>query len=265
MASPVLGPAFAGPVDAPVRRLDVSDLRWALAAGWDDFRTLRGEILFVPLVYAAIGFLSAAIAFRRDLFPLIFPMAAGFALVGPVAAAGFYEIARRREEGREAGWRHFLDPLRGPARLPLLFLATALAGLFLLWVAAAQAIYDRTLGKLGPPGPAEFLSALFTTAEGWRMIVVGHLVGAAFAFVALVTSAFSLPMVVDRAADPATAVLTSVRAFRASPLVMLRWGVIVAALLVMGSLPLFMGLTIALPVLGYATWHLYTRAVVRDA
>ncbi|MFN7173519.1 MAG: DUF2189 domain-containing protein [Thermaurantiacus tibetensis] len=255
-------PEAAGP--AAVRRITPDDLRWALAAGWDDFRALRGDILFLPLIYAAIGFLAAALAFQRDLFPLIFPMAAGFALVGPVAAAGFYEIARRREAGLDTSWLHFLDPLAGRSRLPLLFLAVMLAGLFLLWVAAAQAIYARTLGLIGPPTPEAFLASLFTTPEGWRMVVIGNLVGAVFALVALVISAFSFPMVVDRGTDPIAAVLTSARVFAANPGTMLRWGATVAGILLLGSLPLFVGLMVALPVLGYATWHLYTVAVVRE-
>ncbi len=249
---------------ADVRALTPADLRWALAAGWDDFRALRGDILFLPLIYAAIGFVAAAVAFNRDLFPLIFPMAAGFALVGPIAAAGFYEIARRREAGLDTSWFHFLDPMSGRSRLPLLFLAAMLAGLFLLWVAVAQGIYGQTLGRLGPSTPGAFLSALFTTPEGWRMILLGNLAGAGFALAALIVSAFSFPMVVDRAVDPLAAVMTSVRAFAKSPMTMLRWGATVAAILLLASIPLFIGLMVALPVLGYATWHLYTRAVVRE-
>lgn len=255
-------PALAA---APVRPITPDDLRWALAAGWEDFRALRGDILFLPLIYAAIGFLAAALAFNRDLFPLIFPMAAGFALVGPVAAAGFYEIARRREQGLDTSWFHFFDPMAGRPRLPLLFLAVGLAGLFLLWVAAAQGIYASTLGRLGPHTPESFVADLFSTPEGWRMIVFGNLVGAGFALAALILSAFSFPMVVDRGSDPVAAILTSARVFATSPTTMLRWGATVAAILLLAALPLFIGLMVALPVLGYATWHLYTRAVVRDA
>ncbi len=251
------------PRPAEVRSLAPSDLRWALARGWDDFRALRGDFLFLPVIYAALGFAASALAFRQSLFALIFPLAGGFALVGPIAAAGFYELARRREQGLETGWFHFFDPLRGPGRIPLLLLSVVLAGLFLLWMTVAQGIYANTLGRLAPGGIAAFVDALFTTPEGWTMIVAGNLAGAAFALAALVIGAFSFPMAVDKACDPFVALLTSVSAFLHNPATMLRWGAIVAGLLILGSLPLFLGLVIVLPWLGYATWHLYTRAVVR--
>ncbi|WP_448585676.1 DUF2189 domain-containing protein [Thermaurantiacus sp.] len=250
-------------VPAEVRRIGRADLDWALKAGWEDFRELRGDLFFLPLIYAGIGFLAAALAYQRELFPFIFPLAAGFAIVGPVAAAGFYEVARRREAGEPANWFHFFDPLAGPARWPLLFLSGMLAGIFLMWVAAANGIYGATLKTLGPATPGEFVRALFTTPEGWRMVILGNLVGAGFAFVALVLSAFSFPMVVDKGTEPLTAVLTSVRAFAVNRAVMLRWGLMVAVLLLLGSIPLFVGLMVVLPWLGYATWHLYTRVVVR--
>lgn len=248
---------------AAVRPLKSEDLRWALDRGWDDFKAKRGDLLLLPFIYPVVGALAAVFAFNANLFPLIFPLAAGFALVGPVAAAGFYELARRREMGEDASWWHFLDPLKGRSRLPIAALTGMLAGLFLAWMAAAYAIYGATLGTLGPVTPDDFARDLFGTSQGWSMIVLGNLVGAAFAVVTLAVSAFSFPMVVDKSSEPLAAVLTSIAAFRQSPVVMLGWGARVALILLVAAVPLFVGLLVALPVLGYATWHLYTRAVVR--
>lgn len=251
------------PRPAEVREIGPADLRWALGRGWEDFQVLRGDFLFLPVIYAALGFAASALAYQQTLFALIFPLAGGFALVGPIAAAGFYELARRREQGLDSSWIHFFDPVRGPQRFPLLMLSIVLAGLFLLWMTVAQGIYANTLGRLAPAGVAEFVTMLFTTPEGWAMIVSGNLAGAGFALVALVIGAFSFPMAVDKACDPFVALLTSISAFLHNPRTMLRWGAIVAGLLVLGCLPLFLGLVIVLPWLGYSTWHLYTRAVVR--
>ncbi|WP_164157121.1 DUF2189 domain-containing protein [Sandarakinorhabdus rubra] len=255
---------IATPTDmAPVRALTTDDLRWALRRGWDDFRSRRGDLILLPIIYPMVVVLAAYFAFNARLFPLIFPLVAGFALLGPIAAAGFYELARRRETGESASWQHFLDPLKGRSRLPIALLTAMLATIFILWVMTAQALYTATLGQLGPATPAAFIADLFGTSQGLELIIVGNLVGAGFALVSLALAAFSFPMVVDKGVAPATAVFTSLAAFRRSPVTMIIWGLMVAGILVLGALPLFVGLMVALPVLGYATWHLYTRAVDR--
>lgn len=251
------------PAAAPVNSITSADLRTALGKGWADFQALRGELLFLPLIYIAVGFAAGVLAFGGSIFPLLFPLIGGFALVGPVAASGFYELAKRRERGDDSSWWHFLDPLKGPSRLPLLVLSAMLFVLFLFWVTAANGIYQNTLGRVAPETPAAFLQALFTTPEGLQMVLIGNLVGGVFALVALVLSAFSFPMVVDRASDPAVAVLTSIAAFRKNPATMLRWGAMIGIFLFIAAIPLFIGLMVAMPVLGYATWHLYRRTIAQ--
>jgi uncharacterized membrane protein len=245
------------------RPLATADMDWALAEGWADFKARRGDLLMLPFIYVLVGILASVLAFNAQLFPIIFPLAAGFALVGPIAAAGFYELSRRREAGLASGWSHFLDPLKGRSRAGLLLLSAILVMLFLGWVVAAQGIYVATLGTLALATPEAFLGALFSTPEGLSMIIIGNAVGAVFAVVTLAVAAFSFPMVVDRPVDGFAAMGASLAAFRRNPVVMIGWGVRVALILALGALPLFVGLMVALPVLGYATWHLYTRAFAR--
>ena len=248
---------------SPVRSITGDDLSWALKEGWADFRAKRGDLLLVPLIYPVVGLLASAFAFNAQLFPLVFPLVAGLSILGPAVAAGFYELAKRREAGQDSSWFHFLDPLRGPSRMAILVLTAMLAGLFIAWLAAAWAIYGATLGTLGPATPSEFLRDLFATREGWTMILLGNLAGGAFAVATLAVSVASFPMVVDKPVDALAAVQTSIAAVAKNPVTMIRWGITVAAILALGALPLFVGLAVALPVLGYSTWHLYTRVVAR--
>lgn len=256
---------------APVRSLTAADLRWALAQGWGDFKEKRGDLILLPFIYAVVGMLASVLAFNANLLPLIFPLVSGFALVGPVAAAGFYELARRREAGEDSRWWHFVDPLKGRSRTPIAMLTIMLLVLFSAWMGTAYVIYTETLGTLAPvmPGvlapmtPDDFVRDLFGTRQGLTMIVVGNIAGAIFALLTLAVSAFSFPMVVDKGGEAFTAVATSVAAFQRSPMVMIGWGICVAVTLFVAALPLFVGMMVALPVLGYATWHLYTRAVER--
>jgi uncharacterized membrane protein len=245
------------------RLISSEDLDWALARGWDDFKSKRGDILLLPIIYVVGGLVAAFFAFNADLFRLVFPLVAGFALVGPAAAAGFYELARRRESGLEASWWHFLDPLKSRALVPLLTLTVMLAVLFLVWIGTADTLYRMTIGRLAPATPGQFLADLFGTAEGWTLIIIGNITGAFIATLTLAVSAISFPMVVDKPVDASTAVATSLRVFARNPWTMLNWGIRVGVILALAALPLLVGLIVALPVLGYATWHLYTRAVVR--
>lgn len=252
----------------PVRRITQHDLDWALAEGWRDFRAMRGDIVVIALLYPVIGFAAAAVTIDNRLLPVFFPLVAGVSILGPAAASGFYELARRREAGQDASWIHFLDPFRGPNRYSLEILTGCFVILFFLWLAAASTIAAVTVGygpAVGVVGAAAFIHKVLYTPEGWTMMLLGNLVGFLFAVVALVLGLVSFPMVVDGAADPWTAVLTSIRAVRKNPTVTEYWGLRVAGLLALGCLPAFIGLAIVLPVLGYATWHLYTRVVERTA
>ena len=135
--------------------------------------------------------------------------------------------------------------------------------IFVAWVWAAHIIYTLTLGHAAPASVGQFARDVFTTSGGWTMIVVGNGVGFLFAAVALTLSVVSFPMLVDRNVGAAVALMTSVRCVAANPMVMAAWGLIVAAALFIGALPLFVGLAVVLPVLGHATWHLY-RSLVAD-
>ncbi|MCE7798593.1 DUF2189 domain-containing protein [Sphingobium sufflavum] len=259
-ASPAVAPARALPT---IHRIDARDLNWALREGMKDFRAMRGDIILAGLIYPTVALLAAALALGGNLIPIIFPMAAAFSLMGPLIAIGFYELARRRESGMDAGWSHFLDPLRGANRMQILGLAAGLVVVALAWLLMAQTIYEGTLGTLAPGNLSGFLSMLFTTAEGWRMIVLGNIAGLAFALVTLATMLVSFPMMVDKTVHASDAVETSLRASFHNPMMTLRWGVTVAVLLALACIPLFLGLAVVLPVLGYASWHLYTRMVER--
>lgn len=246
-----------------IRQIHVADLRWALAQGWRDLTHKRSDLVFAGLLYPLVCLVAAYVTFNQPLLPLFFPLVAGLSIAGPAVASGFYEIARREEEGRDASWPHFFDPMRGRSREPLATLAAGLGLLWLVWLAVAWAIYGATLGDVPPAGIGAFLTRVFTTPEGWALIVAGNLAGLVFALVTLIFSVASFPMVVDQPIEAGVALRTSLAAFRRNPGVVLGWGVRVAVLLVLGTIPFAIGLAVVLPWLGYATWHLYTRLVVR--
>jgi uncharacterized membrane protein len=260
----VLTPADDRTADLPtIRRIGFSDLREALQQGWDDFKIWPTHAVFLCIIYPIVGLVLGGMALGYSVLPLLFPLATGFALLGPVAALMMYELSRRRELGEPPSIRAALGVIRSPGFPAIVAIGLMLMGLFLLWLGVARQLYQSLFGVYAAPdaiGP--FLRQVFSTEEGWKLIVYGNAIGFVFALVAFCLTVISFPMLLDRDVGAATALFTSVRAVAANPVVMAAWGLIVAVLLVLGSLPAFIGLAVVMPVLGHATWHLYRKLVV---
>lgn len=244
-----------------VRRIGLSDLHDALRRGWEDFKAVPSHAVMLCAIYPVLGLMLARLVLGYSVLPLLFPLAAGFALLGPFAALGLYELSRRRELGESPSAWQAASVLRSPSFGSMLALGALLLTLFVVWVAAAQAIYVGTFGYEPAADIPGFASRVLTTPEGWRLIAVGCGIGFLFALAALCLSAVSFPMMLDRHAGVADAMLTSMRVIAKNPLTMAAWGVIVAVLLVLGSIPFFLGLAVVVPLLGHATWHLYRKAL----
>jgi uncharacterized membrane protein len=257
----LVGANLADPV---IRRIGPADLIDALAKGWEDFSAMPSHAIFLCVIYPIIGIGLAGLALGSELVPLLFPLAAGFALLGPFAALGLYELSRRREMGLEVSARDAFDVLLSPSIGAIVALGVLLMVIFLVWVATAHAIYVANFGYAPPASIGQFVYDVLATPAGWNLIVVGNVVGFLFAVVVLTISVVSFPLLLDRDVGAAVAVMTSIRAVLANPVTMALWGLIVAALLLIGSLPLFLGLAVVLPVLGHATWHLYRKVVEPD-
>jgi uncharacterized membrane protein len=258
-------PRVHGDHAAPsVRRIEARDLWDALKKGVGDLGAAREDVVFIALIYPAAGLLFAQLAFHYNLLPLLFPLASGFALIGPVAAIGLYEISRRREQGAPVTWADAFGVLRSPALLSIFGLGLILLAVLLLWLAAAYGIYSATLGPAPPSSVTGFVRDVFETRAGWTMIVAGVGAGFLFAVLALAISVVSFPLLLDRDVGIGAAIATSVRAVAANPGPMSLWGLIVAGGLVVGSAPALFGLILVMPVLGHATWHLY-RKVIAEA
>jgi uncharacterized membrane protein len=250
--------------DLTIRRIGVADLKDALRLGLADFNAMPTHAMFLCLIYPVVGLLLARLAFGYSVLPLLYPLVTGFALIGPLAALGLYELSRRREAGEPTSVSHAFDVLQSSSIGGIVALGLLLLVMFAIWIAIANALYIADFGYGSPASISAFVHDVLTTSAGWNLIVVGNLIGFLFAVAVLAISAVSFPLMLDRDVGAAVALLTSIRAIKRNPGTMAMWGLIVAALLLLGSLPLFIGLTVVMPVLGHATWHLYRKLVVSD-
>ncbi len=254
--------AFEAPI--ALRGLRAGDCIAALKEGFADFLAMPTHVAFVGVFYALAGIVLAALSSFASALHLAFPLAAGFALLGPFFAVGLYELSRRREAGLAASARDAFAVFRSPALPSVIMLGLFLLALFALWIGTAQYLCTSLYGPKAPAAAAPFLHDVLTTSRGWTLIVVGCAVGFGFAAVALMISVVSFPLMLDRDVGLAPAIVASTRLARDNPGPVALWGAIVAAALVLGALPLFIGLAVVMPVLGHATWRLYRRAVARD-
>ncbi len=245
-----------------VRTITLRDLGDALEKGLDDFLAKPSHYAFLCIIYPLIGVFMIAWSAGNNIAHLVFPLMSGFALIGPFAALGLYEISRRRELGMDTSWRHALDVRTSPALPAIAVVGIMLLVLFVIWLLAAQAIYHEFYGAQTPASLTDFLRDVLATERGHELILWGNLAGFCFALVVLSTTVVAFPLLVDRDVGAVAAVETSIRAVATNPVPMIIWGLIVSALLVIGALPLFAGLAVVMPILGHATWHLYRKTVV---
>ena len=250
-------------LDIPeVRRLTLGDLFAALRNGWRDFWQRPSHLVFLGLIYPVVGAALALWSSGNNSWPLLFPLITGFALIGPFAALPIYEMSRRQEMGLDTDWRAAFDVFRTPAFASIAALGVWLMIVFTVWLMTAQFLYESLYGPGSPPSLAAFFDEVFNTPQGQTLMLWGNLIGFGFAVVALATAVVSIPLLLDRDVGTAVAVQTSVRVVLRNPVVIAVWGLLVVLVLLLGALPLLVGLAIAVPLLGHATWHLYRRAVV---
>lgn len=244
-----------------VRQITISDIGDAVRRGFADFGACRTDVIFIAFIYPVAGLVLAQLALRSEMLPLLFPLVSGFALVGPFAAAGLYEMSRRRELGQTVSWLDATGVFDRPAFGAFLALGLVLTAIFLLWLASAMAVYWLIFGTQVPASISDFVRQVFTTTEGWALIVAGGGIGFLFALLVLFIGAVSFPLLLDRNVSLWTAVASSARAVAANPVPMLLWGLVVAAGLFLGAIPFLLGLIVVMPVLGHATWHLYRKVL----
>ena len=244
-----------------VNQVTAEDIKASLRAGYSDFRARPVMSGFFGLFYAAFGLLLVLCLLLLGQVWMVIPALVAFPLVAPFAAAGLYEMSRRRQRSESFGWAEILTVMASQRKREMGWMA--FVTLFILWVWFYQfrtvlviVLQDASFSDLDG-----FFSTVFFTPEGWTFLAIGTCVGALLSAVLFSATVVAMPLLLDRDIDFVTALITSFRVVRENPAVMLGWAAIIAVTLFVSLVPAFLGLVFTLPVLGHTTWHLYQRAV----
>jgi len=248
-----------------VRPATVADIRNALAAGWRDFRSAPAFGLFFGAFFAFGGISILAMAWALGLSYLAYPTAVGFSLIGPFAAVGLYEVSRRLESGQAFAWKDIFGVIVAQRRRELGWMAFVTMFMLIMWMYQVRVLLAIFLGFQSFTSFAGFLQVILTTSDGLMFLALGHIFGAVLALILFSASAISFPLLLEQEHDFITAMITSFKAVTMSPVVMVGWAAFIGVTLYLSMIPLFLGLIVALPVLGHATWHLYKSLVSFEA
>ncbi len=252
---------YQPPAVPEVREIDVADVRASLRAGWKDFLQAPGFGLFFGGVFAAGGLLILALLSVFDMPWMIIPLAIGFPLIGPFVAAGLYAVSRNLAAGRPLKWTDILILMYRQRERQLSWMAFLVLFVFWIWIYQVRILLALFLGFKPIWSIQQFTEVVLMTPNGIAFLFVGTLIGFVLAMVLFASTVIAIPLLLDRELDFVTAIITSFKTVIRNPVPMLGWGVVVTFLAVVAMLPAFLGLVVVFPVLGHATWHLYTRAV----
>jgi len=249
------------PAMPQVNRIGFADLAEVLQKGLADFASAPLFGLFFGGAYAAGGIIIALSLTVWEIPWMIYPVAIGFPLIGPFIAVGLYEVSRRLQTGKPLVWREILGVVWLQRQRELAWMAFVMLFVFWVWMYQVRLLVAIILQHSSFSTLDRFIDVVFTTSQGWIFLAVGHVVGAVLALILFSITVISIPLLLDREVDFVTAMITSVKTVTSNPAPMVAWGIFVTLAVIVSSVPLFLGLVVALPVLGHATWHLYRKAV----
>jgi uncharacterized membrane protein len=252
--------SLSGKVDPVVRRITSADIADALGQGLRDFQAVPLYGLAFGALYAGGGIVILLSLTALDMIYLAYPLAAGFALLGPFVAIGLYEVSRRREAAQPISMGDIWFTVKSRGEIGWMALVTVF--FFVIWMSQVGFLIALLIGlNASFSNLREFIAMALTTNEGLLLLAIGNAVGAALSLILFSLTVVSFPLLLDRDVDFVTAMVTSVRAVVTSPMPMIGWAAVIVVLLIVSALPYFLGLLVTLPVLGHATWHLYRRVV----
>lgn len=244
-----------------INQITAADIKAALSEGFSDFLARPVMSGFFGLFYALFGILFVWCLIWLGKIWMIIPAIVGFPLVAPFAAAGLYEMSRRRKSGEPFGWSEILTVMARQRNREMGWMAFVTLFIFWVWMYQIRLWLAIILQNVSFSDMDGFLNTVLFTPQGWLFLAIGTGAGAVLSAVLFSVTVIAMPMLLDRETNFVSAMITSVRVVTENPVVMLSWAAIISLTMVLSLVPAFLGLIFTLPILGHTTWHLYQRAV----
>ena len=241
-----------------INQITTADLFDVLKSGWNDYKRAPAVGFFFSAFYVLGGYIILSVLLLAGEIWWVMPLTVGFPLLAPFAAVGFYATSCLIEHDEKIQWSRVLTCAISERKRQIPWVGAIIVMWFLLYMLISHAIFAITMGLTALTNITNSFS-LFFTPEGIVMLIAEIGVGAAFAFALFSITLVSLPLLLEREVDFVTGILTSVKAVIANFKVLIVWAFMIAVIMFAAMLPFLLGLFIAMPVLGHATWHLYRK------
>lgn len=241
-----------------IAHLTLHEILTCLRQGVTDFRRAPLFGLFFSGFYVVVGFVLLWIG--ADTFVWTLALSLGFPLVAPFAAVGLYDVSRRLEADQPLVWSEILGVVFSERRRQIPWIGAIILIIFLFWSFFAHMLFALFMGLSTLTNISTSYEALLTPT-GLSMMALQFLAGAGVAFLTFSLTVVSLPLLLEKEFDFVTAMLISMETVARNLVTMLVWAALIAGLLLIGMIPLFLGLLVVLPILGHTTWHIYRRVL----
>ncbi|HMS26286.1 MAG TPA: DUF2189 domain-containing protein [Burkholderiaceae bacterium] len=240
----------------------MSPLTW-VTLGWRDMVRCGWVSYLHGLLFALFGILTFILAHNR--FWLLAGALSGLLIIAPILATSLYALSRALERGEKADfkvvtytwtqWQKSHTNKLGDDYWCLIRLGILLALAATGWVITSAAFI--TLIAQSPVNtPIDFVRNIVLAKQGWGFelwLTLGGIMAAPI----FASTVVAVPLLLDRKVNLFEAILISWRAVLDNPLTMAIWASAIMLFIFFGTAFAFVGLIVAIPVLGHASWHAY--------
>lgn len=245
--------------DLVVNKISLMEPFSWLSKGWQDMRVAGWHSFrYAAAIVLISGLMTFGLIVTDNQFLLTF-LLSGFFLVAPIVSIGLYQMSANLEQGKQLKNFSVVEALKfNQGQISMIT-----GGFFIimqLWIAVNFVLFALLYSGISPP-LENFFSKVFLSEEGRVFLIASIVVGFFFAWCAYAISVVTVPMLIDQKIDGFTAIRLSIKSVLQNWPAMMLWAFLIVLIVGFGLATFYIGLLLALPLIGHGTWHAY-RALI---